>query len=178
MIKILLLDDEPNILAALQRVLRREAAWTVDAFSDPQEALEAVANNEYAVIISDYQMPAIDGVTFLQFAKQSQPHAVRMILSAHGDRDSMMHAINRAEIYRFLTKPWDDYELKATLRSAIDLHLLRHQNQRLLEQVRRQQAVLQQQQEELLRLETENPGLTRVRRDEEGAVIIEGIYEE
>lgn len=178
MIKILLLDDEPNILAALQRLLRREASWAVDAFSDPQEALDALSRNEYAVIISDYQMPTIDGVTFLQFAKQSQPQAVRMVLSAHGDRESMMNAINRAEIYRFLNKPWDDYELKAALRSAIDLHLLRHQNQRLLEQVRRQQAVLRQQQEELARLETENPGLTRVRRDEDGAVIIEGLYEE
>lgn len=178
MIKIQLLDDEPNILSALQRVLRREPDWTVHAFSDPQAALDALAENQYAVIISDYQMPSLDGVTFLQFAKQSQPHAVRMILSAHGDRESMMHAINRAEIYRFLPKPWDDYELKATLRSAIDLHMLRHENQRLLAQVRQQQAILQQQQQELLRLEAENPGLTRVHRDQDGAVLIEGLYEE
>lgn len=185
MIKIQLLDDEPNILAALQRVLRREPEWSVDAFTDAQEALDALADNEYAVIISDYQMPNIDGVTYLQFAKQAQPHAMRMILSAHGDRNSMMQAINRAEIYRFLPKPWDDYELKATLRSAIDLHMLRHQVQRLLAQVQVQQAALQEQQaalqeqrKELMRLEAENPGLTQVRRDEDGAVLIDGLYEE
>lgn len=178
MTKILLLDDEPNILSALQRVLRREPEWTVQAFTDPQAALDALADNQYAVIVSDYQMPSLDGVTFLQFAKQSQPYAMRMILSAHGDRDSMMHAINKAEIYRFLPKPWDDYELKSTLRAAIDLHNLRSENQRLLQQVREQEAVLRQQQAELLRLEEENPGLTRVRRDADGAVLIEGLYQE
>lgn len=178
MVKIQLLDDEPNILSALQRVLRREPDWTVHAFTDPQEALSALAENQYAVIISDYQMPGLDGVTFLQFAKQSQPHAVRMILSAHGDRDSMMHAINKAEIYRFLPKPWDEYELRTTLRSAIDLHLLRSENQRLLAQVRQQAAELQRQQQELLRLEAENPGLTRVHRDADGAVLLDGFGDE
>lgn len=175
MIKIQLLDDEPNILSALQRMLRRQPDWEVHAFTDPQEALNALADHQYAVIISDYQMPALDGVTFLQFAKQSQPHAMRMILSAHGDRESMMHAINKAEIYRFLAKPWDDYELRSTLNSAIDLHNLRAENQRLLKQVREQQEALQAQQRELLRLEAENPGLTRVRRDAEGAVLIDGL---
>lgn len=166
MINILLLDDEPNILSAVQRLLRQEEAWKLHAFSDPQEALDALAAHEYAVIVSDYQVPGLDGVTFLQFAKQSQPHAVRMILSAYGDRDSMMHAINKAEIYRFLPKPWDDHELRAALRSAIDLYQLREENQRLLAQVR-------QQQQELLRLEAEHPGLTRVRRDADGAVLLE-----
>ncbi|MCD6059992.1 MAG: transcriptional regulator [Moraxellaceae bacterium] len=177
MIKIQLVDDEQNILNALQRVLRRHK-WTVRAFNNPQEALDDLSQNEYAVIISDYQMPGLDGVTYLQFAKQCQPHAMRMILSAHGDRDSMMHAINRAEIYRFLSKPWEDYELEATLRSAIDLYMLRFENQRLLEQVRSQQTVLLRQQQELLRLETENPGLTRVHRDDDGAVLIEGFEDE
>ncbi|MDF2447312.1 MAG: transcriptional regulator [Moraxellaceae bacterium] len=177
MIKIQLVDDEPNILSALQRVFRRQQ-WIVHAFSDAQVALSALAEHDYAVIISDYQMPSLDGVTYLQFAKQRQPHAMRMILSAHGDRDSMMQAINRAEIYRFLSKPWEDYELESTLRSAIDLYMLRHENQRLLEQVREQQAALLRQQRELLRLEAENPGLTRVRRDAEGAVLINGLDDE
>jgi DNA-binding NtrC family response regulator len=177
MIKIQLVDDEPNILSALQRVLRRQQ-WIVHAFSDAQDALEALSQHEYAVIISDYQMPNLDGITFLQFAKQAQPHAMRMILSAHGDRDSMMQAINRAEIYRFLSKPWEDYELESALKSAIDLYMLRYENQQLLEQVRTQRVALERQQQELLRLEKENPGLTRVRRDEDGAVLINGLFEE
>lgn len=178
MTKIQLLDDEPHILSALQRVLRREPGWEVHAFTDPQEALSALAEHQYAVILSDYQMPALDGVTFLQFAKQSQPHAMRMILSAHGDRESMMHAINKAEIYRFLNKPWDDYELRSTLYSAIDLYNLRAENQRLLRQVGEQQVALRAREHELLRLEAEHPGLTRVRRDADGAVLLDSYESE
>lgn len=172
MIKIQLLDDEPHILSALQRVLHPHH-WDVHTFSDAQAALEALTEHEYAVIISDYQMPNLDGVTYLQFAKQRQPHAIRMMLSAHGDRQSMMQAINRAEVYRFLSKPWDDYELEAALKSAIDLYLLRFENQRLLAQVRSQQSAIEQQEQELLRLEAEHPGITRVKRDAQGRVLLD-----
>lgn len=172
MIKIQLLDDEPHILKALQRVLRPHH-WEVHSFSDGQAALEALTEHEFAVIIADYQMPSLDGITYLQFAKQRQPHAIRMMLSAHGDRQSMMQAINRAEVYRFLSKPWDDYEIETAVQSAIDLYLLRFENQRLLTQVHRQQSAIERQQQELLRLEAEQPGITRVRRDAQGHVLLD-----
>lgn len=172
MIKIQLVDDEPNILSALKRVLRPHG-WEVHTFTDAQSALNALSEHEYAVIVSDYQMPDVDGVTYLQFAKQRQPHAMRLILSAYGDRQAMMQAINRAEIYRFLSKPWEDYEIETALRTAIDLYLLKIQNQRLLSQVKDQQTALERQQHELLRLEAQYPGITRVKRDADGAVLVD-----
>ncbi|WP_373387425.1 response regulator [Pseudomonas alcaligenes] len=172
MIKIQLVDDERNILASLQRLLRPHP-WEVHAFSDAQEALQALTEHEYAVIISDYKMPNLDGITYLQFAKQRQPHAMRMVLSGHGDRQSMMQAINRAEIYRFLSKPWEDYEIETALQAAIDLYQLRSENQRLLAQVRNQQNALERQRQELQRLEQEHPGITRVLRDADGALLLE-----
>lgn len=172
MIKIQLVDDEPHILKALQRVLRPHG-WELHLFNDAQSALDALTEHEYAAIISDYHMPNLDGVTYLQFAKQRQPNAMRMILSAHGDRQAMMNAINRAEIYRFLSKPWEDYEIETALRAAIDLFMLRTQNQRLLSQVDKQQTALERQQQELLRLEAEHPGITRVHRDADGAILLE-----
>lgn len=172
MIKIQLVDDEPHVLAALQRALRPHH-WDVQAFSNAQDALDALSEHEYAVIVSDYKMPQLDGITYLQFARQRQPNALRMLLSAHGDRQSMMQAINQAEIYRFIPKPWEDYEIETALRSAIDLFLLRTENQRLLAQVREQQSSLDRQQHELLRLEAEHPGITRVRRDTDGSVLID-----
>ncbi|NQD95774.1 response regulator [Pseudomonas sp. CrR25] len=174
MIKIQLVDDEPHVLSALQRVLRPHH-WEVQAFSNVHEALDALSAEEYAVIVSDYKMPELDGITYLQFARQRQPNALRMLLSAHGDRQSMMQAINRAEVYRFLSKPWEDYEIEAALRGAIDLYLLRDENQRLLLQLRHQQSALDLQQQELLRLENEYPGLTRVKRDVDGSVLIEEL---
>ena len=172
MIKIQLVDDEPHVLSALKRVLYPHR-WEVHVFSDAQVALDALTEHEYAVIISDYKMPNLDGITFLQFAKQRQPYALRMVLSAHGDRQSMLQAINRAEIYRFLSKPWEDYEIDTAVCACVDLYLLRRENHRLLSQIRKQQTALERQKDELIRLEAEYPGITRVERDTDGAVLIE-----
>lgn len=172
MIKIQLVDDEVNILNALKRLLKPQG-WEVHTFDQVDDALSALRTHEYAVIISDYRMPTADGVTYLQFAKQRQPDALRLVLSAYGDRNSMIQAINQAEVYRYLSKPWDDYELVASVKSAIDLHHLRVENRRLRLENDAQQARIRAREEELLRLEAENPGITRVLRDSDGSVLLD-----
>lgn len=172
MIRIQLVDDEPFVLSALKRLLKPRR-WEIDTFENASEALEALLTNEYSVIVSDYQMPVMDGVTYLQFAKQRQPNAVRLILSAHGDRNSMMKAINQAEIYRFVSKPWEEYEIETAIRSAVDLSRLRTENQRLLEEVRAKERKIRQRDDELSRLESAHPGITRVVRDSDGSILIQ-----
>lgn len=172
MTRILLLDDEANILSALKRLLREED-WQIDAFTDAESAVEALSTATYSVIVSDYKMPVMDGVTFLQFARQRQPDAIRLMLSGHGDRQSMISAINRAEIYRFLSKPWEEYEIQAAIRSAVDLYEVTVENRQLLDQIKRQNDLLRRREEELLRLEQDNPGITRVRRDQDGSIVID-----
>ena len=171
MIKIQLVDDEANILSALRRLLKPEG-WEVHTYDNVEAALGGLLEHDYAVIVSDYQMPTADGVTYLQFAKQRQPDAMRLVLSAHGDRNSMIKAINQAEVYRFLSKPWDDYEVIAAIRSAIALYQLKVENRRLRNDVDTQKAMLKPREQELLRLESENPGITRVQRDADGSVLI------
>lgn len=171
MIRIQLVDDEPNILSSLRRLLKPQG-WQVDTFNRVEDALGGLLEHEYAVIVSDYQMPTADGVTYLQFAKQKQPHAIRLVLSAYGDRESMIKAINQAEVYRYLSKPWDDYEVVAAIKSAIDLYQLQKENQRLREENDTQRAMIKAREEELLRLESDNPGITRVRRDTDGSVLL------
>lgn len=171
MIKIQLVDDEPNILNALKRLLRPNG-WEIYTYDNVESALGGLLEHNYAVIISDYQMPTADGVTYLQFAKQRQPNAVRLVLSAYGDRNSMIKAINQAEVYRYLSKPWDDYEVVATIKSAIDIYELKTENQRLLDEVNAQRRMIKAREQELLRLEKDNPGITRVQRDADGSVLI------
>jgi DNA-binding NtrC family response regulator len=171
MIKIQLVDDEPNILSALRRLLKPQG-WEVHTYNNVESALAGLVEHDFAVIVSDYQMPTADGVTYLQFAKQRQPDAMRLVLSAYGDRNSMIKAINQAEVYRYLSKPWDDYELVASIKSAIDLYQLKVENRQLRNQVDTQRALLRAREEELLRLEAENPGITRVERDTDGSVLI------
>lgn len=175
MIKIQLVDDEPNILNALKRLLRPHG-WEVHAYDKVEAALGGLLEHDYAVIISDYQMPTADGVTYLQFARQRQPNAMRLVLSAHGDRTSMIKAINQAEVYRFLSKPWDDYEVVAAIKSAIDVYQLKSENQRLLDELDIQRRKVRAREQELLRLETDNPGITRVRRDIDGSVLIDDSF--
>lgn len=171
MIKIQLVDDEPNILNALKRLLRPNG-WEIHTYDNVESALGGLLEHNYAVIISDYQMPTADGVTYLQFAKQRQPNAVRLVLSAYGDRNSMIKAINQAEVYRYLSKPWDDYEVVAAIKSAIDIYELKTENQRLLDEVNAQRRMIKAREQELLRLEKDNPGITRVQRDADGSVLI------
>lgn len=171
MIRIQLVDDEPNILNSLRRLLKPQG-WKIDTFDKVEDALGALLKHEYAVIVSDYQMPTADGVTYLQFAKQKQPNTIRLVLSAYGDRESMIKAINQAEVYRYLSKPWDDYEVVAAIKSAIDLYQLQKENQRLREENDVHRAKITAREEELLRLEMENPGITRVSRDADGSVLL------
>lgn len=172
MIRIQLVDDEPNILSSLRRLLKPQG-WQIDTFNKVEDALTGLLANEYAVIVSDYQMPTADGVTYLQFAKQKQPNAIRLVLSAYGDRESMIKAINQAEVYRYLSKPWDDYELVAAIKSAVDLYQLHKENQWLREENDAQRALIKAREDELMRLEAENPGITRVQRDADGSVMLD-----
>lgn len=170
--RILLVDDEPSILKALKRTLRLPGC-EVDAFEQPHAALEALDERAYRVIVSDYRMPKMDGVTFLKEAKQKQPDAIRIILSGYTDVNGLLEAINTAEIYRFIPKPWDDLDLLVTLKKTLDYAALLDTNRRLLEQVRDQQQTIARQQQELRRLEEESPGITQVRRGDDGYILID-----
>ena len=172
MIKIQLVDDEPNILSALRRLLKPQG-WEVHTYDNVESALAGLVEHDFAVNVSDYQMPTADGVTYLQFAKQRQPDAMRLVLSAYGDRNPMIKAINQAEIFRYLTKPWDDHEVVAAISSAVELYRLQKENQRLRKENDAQRAMIKAREEELLRLEADNPGITRVRRDADGSVLLD-----
>lgn len=171
MITIQLLDDDPAILSALKRVFHDED-WTIETFTDPQEALRALSITAYTVIVSDLHMPQLDGVTYLQFAKQLQPHSVRLLLSGQGDRDSLTKAINHAGVYRFISKPWDDYELLSTLRAGIELYQLQAERRQLLDELQRQKNIITQQQNEWRQLQKKHPVLLEVLRDEDGNILL------
>jgi FixJ family two-component response regulator len=132
---ILLVDDEPNILRSLVRVLRRDAYNILTAGSGA-EGLEMLADNEVGVIISDQRMPGMTGTEFLSQVKERYPDTVRMVLSGYTDLNSITDAINQGAIYKFLTKPWDDELLRDNVRQAFEHHELRSENKRLTEELR------------------------------------------
>jgi putative nucleotidyltransferase with HDIG domain len=139
---VLFVDDEGNILKALQRLLRNEP-WKVLTASRGSEALEILDRTPAQVVVSDQRMPEMSGVDLLQAIRDRQPNVVRMMLTGYTQMDVAVEAINRGEIYRLITKPWNDEELKATLRQAFDHFDLREEIKRLNRVTREQNLKLQ-----------------------------------
>lgn len=127
---VLLVDDEPNVLTALKRLLRPEGYRLITAKDGPA-GLAALAENNVDLVISDQRMPGMSGVEFLTRVKALRPETVRMVLSGYTELESITNAINEGAIAKFLTKPWDDEQLRATVAEALRVKALGDENRRL-----------------------------------------------
>ncbi len=128
--EILVLDDDTVVLAALKETLERER-YNVHAFSEANEALAALDAHTFATIISDQRMPEMTGLEFLDKCKQKQPNASRILITGVLTLNTVIEAVNRGEIFRFLAKPWIREELLATVDNAVQRYALVEANERL-----------------------------------------------
>ena len=179
MANLLIVDDEPNIVNALRRMCQNSAIppaipdLTITTFTSPLQALNYVTDHRVDLVISDYRMPDMDGAVFLTRVKELQPDSARIILSACTDMDGIIRAINHAGIFRFVSKPWSDQDLKAAIIDVLAHRQLLLDNRRLADEVRTQRGVISRQQLELERLELETPGITHVRWSDDGGVMLQ-----
>ena len=173
MYRILILDDEENIVNALKRSLRKVADWEVETFISGAEAVRRAEASSFDLFISDYRMPEMNGVEFLSKIKRIQPNAARMILSGFRDLEALVGAINEAEIFRFLNKPWNDYELILTIEQALIYKNMLSENLYLANQVREQNEQLNKHERLLAKLENDSPGITQVNWSNDGAIEID-----
>ena len=132
---LLLVDDEENILTSLRRLLRREG-YTILIGHSGEQGLEILAQHPVDVIVSDQRMPNMTGVEFLRRVKTAYPDTVRMVLSGYTELQSITDAINEGAIYKFLTKPWEDEQLRANIAEAFRYKELADDNENLHEQVK------------------------------------------
>jgi DNA-binding NtrC family response regulator len=114
---LLIVDDEPKVINSLNRQLRYDG-YTIHSANSGEKGLRLLNNKDIGVVLSDLMMPEMDGITFLELVKQHKPDVVRMLLTANGSLDSAMDAINRLQIFGYLTKPWTDEQLKGTIAKA------------------------------------------------------------
>lgn len=121
--QILVVDDEEIVLVALRETLRREG-YQVDTTTDAVAAIELVRKNQYAVIITDQMMPTLSGLELLAQVKEIQPDATRILITAVLSLSTVIDAINKGEIYRFIVKPWLREELLVTVRNAVQRYEL------------------------------------------------------
>lgn len=121
--RILFVDDDPNILAAFQRNLRKR--FEFDTALGAEEALALIgAQGPYAVVLSDMRMPGMDGVELLAQIRERSPDTVRMMLTGNADQQTAIDAVNRGRIFRFLNKPADTEALQEALDAALKQHEL------------------------------------------------------
>jgi response regulator RpfG family c-di-GMP phosphodiesterase len=127
---ILIVDDEEIVLVALRDTLLREG-YRVVASPHAIHALSVLKEEEFSVVITDQQMPLVSGLEFLAQVREIQPNATRILITAVLSLGTVIDAINKGEIYRFIVKPWLREELLATVKNAVQRHELIARNARL-----------------------------------------------
>ncbi len=140
-VKILCVDDEPNVLSALRRMFSLEGCQ-ISVAEGGQAALQAMANETFDVIISDMQMPEMNGAQLLQQVRAQWPETMRIMLTGTADLANAVAAINQGEIYRYVSKPWSDEELMGIVKSAVAFANLAKERQRLTELTQTQNKAL------------------------------------
>jgi YesN/AraC family two-component response regulator len=128
---LLVVDDQKMILSALKRLLRGMDVECFFALTG-REALSIIENNEIHVILSDLNMPVMNGIELLKRVKEMQPEIIRLILSGNPESQTVLKAINDGNILRCILKPWDNIELITVLKQAFDLYNLRQDKKSLI----------------------------------------------
>jgi DNA-binding NtrC family response regulator len=155
---IVCVDDDDAMLAAVARCLRRESSFEVRASGSALDVLAWIANEQVAVLVSDYEMPEMTGAQLAAHARRIRPETVRILLTGQRSLETAIDGIHQGEIFRFINKPFEDRALRQAVLDAVE----RHQELRAVSGDRQRR-----QRREALRaaLEAEYPGISRVERD-------------
>jgi two-component system, probable response regulator PhcQ len=162
---LLIVDDEDSVRRSLARTLRDDG-YVIHQAPSGEEGLKFLTEHRVDMVMSDQKMPGMNGIDFLNHVRIQHPDTMRLLLTGFADLDMAISAINNGGIYRFLTKPWDNNELRLSVKLGFDRLLLERENRELLKLVKRQSQYIRD-------LEREHPGIADVDRDARGAVVID-----
>jgi response regulator RpfG family c-di-GMP phosphodiesterase len=117
---VMIVDDEEMVAMALRSFLELETSYRVLTFTSPARALEAADEEPIAVVVADFMMPEMDGITFLRQLRAKIPQATRILLTGYADKENAIRAINEAGLYYYLEKPWNNEHLKLVIRNGVE----------------------------------------------------------
>ena len=163
--RILIVDDEPGVLSGLKRALRKEPYEILTATSG-LDGLNILRKVSVDLVIADQEMPGMSGTEFLSKVCKSYSDTIRFILTGKATVSVAIKAINHGAVSRFFTKPCDIKELAVAIRQALQQKNSKMSAEPLLHTDKQQLAALDQ-------LEKQNPGITEVKRDDNGAIILD-----
>src|SRR5262245_54009859 len=151
---ILLVDDEEMVLNSIKSFFAIESNYTLMTYTSPLKALEDLDHNHQQVdlVVSDYLMPEMDGITFLAKVKEKLPLVPRILLTGYADKENAIKAINNVGLYQYIEKPWDNDDLRLIIRNGLEKTVLLKQLETKIREVEKVNQELGEVQKEILRL--------------------------
>lgn len=148
---IVLVDDEDMVVTSIKSFLTLETDYEVVGFTTPAEALIYIEGNRVDVVVSDYLMPDMDGISFLSKVKDIQPEATRILLTGYADKENAIKAINDVGLYQYIEKPWENDDLKIVLRNGLEKRILMRRLEDKIDEVNKAHGELMNLQKDILK---------------------------
>lgn len=149
--RIMIVDDEDMVLRSIKSILELETDYTVLTYLSPLDAIEHLKQNEIDIVVSDYLMPEMDGITFLAQVRELRPEVPRIILTGYADKENAIKAINEVGLFQYIEKPWDNDNLLLVLRNGLEKKKLLHELQNKISEINLAHGDLQNLQKEILK---------------------------
>lgn len=149
--RILILDDEEMVLTSLSSFLELETDYDVITFTEGTNALAYIKENLVSLVISDYLMPDMDGITFLGKVKKIDPHTTRIILTGYADKENAIKAINDVGLFQYIEKPWDNDDLQIVIRNGLEKQQLMRELDKKVSEIQKAYGDLQGLHKEILK---------------------------
>ena len=149
--KIVIVDDEDMVLTSLNSFLALETEYEVSTFTSANNAIEYIKENDIDIVISDYLMPEMDGMSFLAEVKKINPQIPRIILTGYADKENAIKAINEVGLFQYIEKPWDNADLLIIIRNGIEKNNLMKNLEDKISQINKAYAELQGIQKDILK---------------------------
>jgi len=132
---IVIVDDEQLVLSSLSSLLSLETSYNVITFLSAKEAIEFIRNNDTDLVLSDYLMPEMDGISFLAKVRELKPEIPRIILTGYADKENAIKAINEVGLFQYIEKPWENDNLLIVIRNGIEKQQLLKTLQRKIREI-------------------------------------------
>jgi len=121
---VLIVDDEELVTVSLRNLFLLQSDYRVVTHTSPLAALAAAKGTPVDLVITDYLMPEMDGITFLSRLREIQPQAIRVLLTGYADKENAIRAINSVGLYQYIEKPWDNDHLLVVIRNGLEKRAL------------------------------------------------------
>jgi DNA-binding NtrC family response regulator len=148
---IVIVDDEEMVLTSLNSFLSLETKYQIKTFTSAKKALEFIKKNDVGLVVSDYLMPEMDGITFLAKVKEIKPQVPRIILTGYADKENAIKAINDVGLFQYIEKPWNNEDILIIFRNGLEKQKLIKRLEEKIKEINKAYGDLQNLQREIVK---------------------------